>query len=114
VLREFARTLRETAREVDIAGRWSGEEFARVLPGTAAEGGVALAERARLAVAAMQFESADGDQIAVTASFGVASLASTGSFDALVSAADKALYAAKRSGKNRVVTAPEPLPRELV
>jgi diguanylate cyclase (GGDEF)-like protein len=114
VLRTFGRTLRETAREIDIAGRWGGEEFALVLPGTDAAGGAALAERARLAVAAMTFEAAGGREVAVTASFGVASLAGTGSFDALVSAADSALYRAKRRGKNRVVTASEPVPARML
>jgi len=47
VLREFARVLRETVREIDTAGRWGGEEFFVLLPGTTAEGGARLAERLR-------------------------------------------------------------------
>ena len=50
VLKEFARALRATVRESDVAGRWGGEEFALVLPGTDAEGGARLAERARAAI----------------------------------------------------------------
>src|SRR5439155_7741229 len=47
VLREFAETLRESVREIDLAGRWGGEEFALVLPGADLAGGVQLAERVR-------------------------------------------------------------------
>jgi diguanylate cyclase (GGDEF)-like protein len=114
VLRTFGQMLRQTAREIDIAGRWGGEEFGLVLPGTDAAGAEALAERARQAVAAMKLETADGETVTVTASFGVASLAGTQSFDALVSAADTALYNAKRSGKNLVVAAPEPARPRIV
>ena len=109
VLRAFARTLRETAREIDIAGRWGGEEFALILPGTDAAGGAAVAERARAAFEATEIAGADGETIRITASFGVASFADAGSVDVLVASADGALYRAKRSGKNRVVSAAEPV-----
>jgi diguanylate cyclase (GGDEF)-like protein len=109
VLREFARTLRETVREIDVAGRWGGEEFALILPGTDAAGGAALAERARTAIATRDIRSPEGDRMAVTASFGVASFAEGSDIDALVLAADDALYRAKRAGKNRVVSAAEPV-----
>ena len=50
VLKEFARALRSTVRESDVAGRWGGEEFVLVLTGTDTEGGARLAERARAAI----------------------------------------------------------------
>jgi diguanylate cyclase (GGDEF)-like protein len=109
VLREFARTLSETAREIDVAGRWGGEEFALILPGTDAAGGAALAERARAAIEAREIRSPEGDVVRVTASFGVASWAESGNLDTLVAGADQALYRAKRAGKNRVVSAAEPV-----
>jgi diguanylate cyclase (GGDEF)-like protein len=109
VLREFAETLRETVREVDIAGRWGGEEFAVVLPGTDMAGGAQLAERVRAAFEQRLVLSPDGTRIPVTASFGVAAYPTHSDEDALVAAADSALYAAKRAGKNRVVTAAEPV-----
>jgi diguanylate cyclase (GGDEF)-like protein len=109
VLREFARTLEETGREIDVAGRWGGEEFALILPGTDMTGGIALAERARAAVAARELYTPEGEPIHVTASFGLSSFSESGDLDALVAAADHALYRAKRAGKNRVVSAAEPV-----
>jgi diguanylate cyclase (GGDEF)-like protein len=75
VLKVFAVALRETVRESDVAGRWGGEEFALVLSGTDAVGGTRLAERARLAIAGRQVKLPGGDEVSVTASFGVASTA---------------------------------------
>jgi diguanylate cyclase (GGDEF)-like protein len=109
VLREFAETLRATVREVDVAGRWGGEEFAVVLPGTDSGGGAQLAERVRSAFEQRPVLSPDGTPIPVTASFGVAAYPAHAGEEALVAAADAALYEAKRAGKNRVVTATGPV-----
>jgi len=109
VLRAFGQLLRETVREIDVAGRWGGEEFAVIMPGTDALGGAKVAERARAGIEALEIPSADDDAIRVTASFGVASIADASSVEALVAAADEALYRAKRAGKNRVVCAVEPV-----
>jgi diguanylate cyclase (GGDEF)-like protein len=101
-LRLFADTLRATVREMDVAGRWGGEEFVLVLPGTDATGGARLAERARVALESCALE-VDGDRVPLTASFGVAELSPTADVRELVAAADAALYEAKRTGKNRVM-----------
>jgi diguanylate cyclase (GGDEF)-like protein len=107
VLREFAQLLRETIRDIDLAGRWGGEEFLLVLPGTDLAGGARVAERIRVALAGRIVLSADGSPLPVTASFGVAATPSASTAAELFSAADAALYEAKRNGKNRVETAPE-------
>ncbi len=108
VLREFALLLQETVRDVDLAGRWGGEEFILALPGTDLAGGAQLAERVRVALAARLILAADGTPVPVTASFGVAAIPPARTALELVAAADAAMYQAKRAGKNRVETAPEP------
>jgi len=107
VLREFAALLQETLRNVDLAGRWGGEEFLLILPGTDLEGGAQVAERIRAALAGRIVLSAEGEPIPITASFGVASTPPATTAAELFSAADAALYEAKRNGKNRVETAPD-------
>jgi diguanylate cyclase (GGDEF)-like protein len=110
VLREFAQLLQETVRDVDLAGRWGGEEFVLILPGTDLGGGAQVAERVRAALAGRIVLSADGSPIPVTASFGVAATPPASTAAELFAAADAALYEAKRSGKNRVEIAPEAVP----
>lgn len=105
VLREFAKTLKECLREIDLAARWGGEEFAVLLPGTDVQGGIRLAERLRSALAERVIVSDAGDRITMTASFGVAEWGGSGTANDLLAAADSALYEAKRRGKNRVEAA---------
>ena len=104
VLRELATVLVAGLRQFDLAARWGGEEFLVVLPGTDAAGAVRVADRLRAAVATRAMPTAGGAVLHVTASFGVASFPPAGSREELVAAADAALYEAKRSGKNRVVS----------
>jgi diguanylate cyclase (GGDEF)-like protein len=107
VLKAFAVALHKTVRESDVAGRWGGEEFALVLPGTDAAGGARLAERARAAIEARHVKMPNGDLCSVTASFGVAAYPESRELGEILAAADSALYAAKGEGKNRVVIATE-------
>jgi diguanylate cyclase (GGDEF)-like protein len=102
VLREVARVLRESSREVDEPARYGGEELAVVLPGTDLEGAVNLAERVRRGIESLEVRMGANGSLRVTASLGVATLPGAG-YDArsLVEAADDALYRAKRMGKNR-------------
>jgi diguanylate cyclase (GGDEF)-like protein len=102
VLREFAAVLKGTVRESDLAGRWGGEEFLLLLPGTDAAGGAQLADRVRSTFAERSFPSPDGAVVTVTCSFGVAQLRAGDDGRELFATADRALYQAKRKGKNRV------------
>jgi diguanylate cyclase (GGDEF)-like protein len=102
VLREFASVLRLTLRESDLAGRWGGEEFVLLLPGTDAKGGAQLAERIRSALRERSFHGRDGAVFGVTCSFGVAQLRPGDGDRRLFGEADRALYQAKRLGKDRV------------
>ncbi len=112
VLREFAILLQETLRDVDLAGRWGGEEFLLILPGTDLAGGAQVAERIRAALVGRIVLSVDGTPIPVTASFGVAATPAATTVSELFAAADAAMYQAKRAGKNRVETASEPVPQQ--
>jgi diguanylate cyclase (GGDEF)-like protein len=105
VLREFANLLQETLRDVDLAGRWGGEEFLLILPGTDLAGGVQVAERIRVALAGRMVLSVDGTPIPVTASFGVAATPPATTASELFAAADAAMYEAKKAGRNQVQTA---------
>jgi diguanylate cyclase (GGDEF)-like protein len=106
VLRAFARTVSASMREVDVAGRWGGEEFLLVLPGTDGAGAAQLAERIRAQVAEGSLLTPEGAPVRVTASFGVAPYEEGQNLETLVATADAALYEAKRGGKNRVERAP--------
>ena len=108
VLREVARVLKESSREIDEPARYGGEEMAVALPGTDLEGAYLFAERVRRSIEELELPLIDGPgTLYVTASFGAAALgeAADADKDALVAAADAALYRAKRSGKNRTVRA---------
>ncbi len=102
VLKELALILNQSLREIDTAGRWGGEEFALVLPGTDTAGGARLCERIRQTLARRLIPIENGMTISITASFGVAGFQRAGSREQLLAAADEALYRAKRAGRNRV------------
>lgn len=108
-LKVFARTLVAFCRRGgDVAARIGGEEFALILPHTEHDAAVQLAEQARAAFDALGIEHCGAEGHAnVTASFGVASSipAAADAGDALLGAADRALYQAKANGRNRVCSA---------
>lgn len=102
VLREAARRLQGASRAYDTIGRYGGEEFLVVLPGCGTADALSQAERLRDSIASMPFLF-EGSNLRVTASFGLTCTARTPSRD-VVRIADEALYEAKASGRNRVVT----------
>ncbi len=107
-LKTVAATLGATARDIDTVGRHGGEEFIVVAPETDAAGALALAERLRAAVGGRGWPLGP-----VTISLGVATWTpEVGDAAALVESADRALYASKQRGRNRVTHASElaPLP----
>jgi diguanylate cyclase (GGDEF)-like protein len=102
VLKGFARILTTSVRGIDLVGRWGGEEFVVLMPGTGIEEAMQAAERMRLAVAGAPTR-VDGKTFGYTASFGVAELLpDVPTMDALLSRTDAALYRAKHQGRNRV------------
>jgi diguanylate cyclase (GGDEF)-like protein len=109
VLRLIGKLLLEEPRAIDEPARYGGEEFVIALPETGKDGAVEMAERIRERLEEEEIPLLDGSGILkVTASFGTATLPlSAETVRHLFAAADDALYEAKRSGKNRVVTAPE-------
>lgn len=106
VLIHVAAIIERACREGDLAGRYGGEEFVVLAGHGGASSGEALAERLRAAIEESPCSLPSGLQLAVTASFGVAPLNEASStLESLLQAADRALYAAKRQGRNRVVVA---------
>lgn len=104
VLVQTAATLLANARPYDEVGRYGGEEFALLLPGTTLDVAMQIAERLRTQIAGQELVI-DGNKVKVTASFGVACFPGEGinNINDLLKAADRALYEAKYGGRNRVV-----------
>ena len=107
MLRRVSQILKDSLRSGDWVGRWGGEEFLAILPGTDEAGALHIAERIREKVE--QFSIIFNRQtIRTTASIGVANFPRDGnSVEFLLRAADAALYEAKKTGRNRVVAAGE-------
>ena len=100
----LAQVTREVMRPQDLLARYGGEEFVIVLPDTAAESGVAAMTRLQRELTT-RFFLQGADKVLITFSAGVAQLNGSESSADAISRADQAMYLAKRSGKNRVVTA---------
>lgn len=97
VLAAFGRVLRDTVRAEDIVARWGGEEFIILLQNSDAPSAVLLAERLRVACEDISLE-----MHGVTVSFGVTELKERDDDESFLARADRAMYRAKREGRNRV------------
>jgi two-component system cell cycle response regulator len=110
ILKGLSELLAQQARAIDRVCRYGGEEIAVILPETDPDAADNIAERLRAAVEAQPFNVNAGTPVHITVSIGVASWSMQGDgADTLVAAADAALYAAKRSGRNRI-SRHEPVP----
>ncbi|MCB1666285.1 MAG: GGDEF domain-containing protein [Pseudomonadales bacterium] len=104
VLMELARVCVDTLRDTDIAGRLGGEEFAFLLPETDREEALEVAERLREVLAATAVGTDNGEEaLHFTVSIGISTFGpELDTVDILLNSADKALYRAKKAGRNRV------------
>jgi diguanylate cyclase (GGDEF)-like protein len=106
LLVQITAAMRTSLRVTDVLARYGGDEFVAVLPRTCAEDALVTAERLRVAVAKGELRTSWGEPINATVSVGVATFPGDGrTGDDLFREADRALYAAKQSGRNRVAAA---------
>ncbi len=106
VLKVVGRTLIESVKGQDTAARYGGEEFAVILPSTTVGGAASVAEAIRKAISSKKLrkKGTDGELGPITASFGVSSYVPGESLKHLIERADRALYEAKKFGRNRVMS----------
>jgi diguanylate cyclase (GGDEF)-like protein len=102
VLKQVAQRLVRQLRQVDVAARYGGEEFMVILPETPGESAALVADRICRSIAAETVAIPSGEEVSVTVSIGVANFPDDADTrDGLISAADRALYAAKHTGRNQ-------------
>ncbi len=106
-LKSAADTLKATLREIDMVGRYGGEEFLAILPNTDGKSAIQVADRFRRALQAQQITLPDNNIINITASIGLHTITpeNIGGLEHFLAEADKALYQAKHNGRNQVTIA---------
>lgn len=109
VLRVLGQTCKRLLRPTDLPARLGGEEFAVLLPETAEDEAMEMAQRLRVGLAGLRVRLSDGNTVSFTVSIGISSLAeSDADIDDVLRRADTALYDAKRNGRNQVRHTPRP------
>jgi diguanylate cyclase (GGDEF)-like protein len=105
VLKVIAKSLSENLRQIDLIGRWGGEEFIMILPETSNEQAEEVINRIRMKIAKIPFKCLSAkDKFNITVSFGISSSKLKNiSLDNIIKKSDLALYKAKESGRNKVV-----------
>ena len=101
VLHSLAKLLRQRLRRTDVAGRYGGEEFGLILTDVDAQTALPLLDSIRCDFAALRHACGDAE-FGVSFSAGIAEFPCHGRADALIAAADAALYAAKQAGRDRI------------
>jgi len=102
-LQMLSRALEALIRKTDMAGRYGGDEFMLILPGTSSRGAESLVEKIRADLKLIDLRSRDGRPIPLSMSIGVATLMDeTESVDSLIKRADDAMYASKQGGRSRM------------
>ena len=105
VLQEFANRFRENTRSIDLVCRYGGEEFILVMPGVDSSASYQIAERMRARIAERPFRVSSDLSVPITASVGLSTVDSANDTPEIIfKRADNALYAAKRAGRNRVMS----------
>jgi len=108
VLRRVASSVKQSIRSYDSAYRYGGEEMCIILPRTSSETALTIARRCHANISRLKLRTEDGNSVSVTVSVGVATLTpSDESPQSLLERADAALYHAKETGRNRIITASE-------
>lgn len=105
VIKSLARLLRQRLRGADVIGRMGGEEFAAILPNTGIEEARGVFDEIRKDFSRIVFHGDDGQEFSVTISIGLAAFPDSDTATDLSDASDKALYAAKHGGRNKVMLA---------
>lgn len=98
VLKKTAETIIDSIRETDIAGRWGGEEFLIIMPQTEIKGALKAAEYLRKSIESIRYDFLEKSTISI----GIAEMKANTTIEELINQADKALYNAKESGRNKV------------
>ena len=106
VLERIAHTLIATMRPYDLVARYGGEEFVALMPGTTHGQAAEVAERVRTAVEGMALRTQGSAPLTITASLGIGSLVEGEAPTAMLERADRAMYLAKREGRNRCICLP--------